>query len=148
MTKAKITFYVVLIFLAGAVAGGAVARKAWPPREHRPGPRRPDPEKFEDHLFGIMKERLKLTPEQIEKIEPIFHAGFKEVRTIQDKTLAQVEEAVQRNHADIAKELTAEQKNELERMDRERREFFKNHPGRHGPPPPHHPGDQFPPPAK
>jgi Spy/CpxP family protein refolding chaperone len=142
MTKAKITVYVILIFLAGAVAGGAVARKVWPQREHRPGPHRPDPQKFEDHLFGIMKERLKLTPEQIEKIEPIFHAGFKEVKTIQDKTLAQIEDAVQQNHAQIAKELTADQKTELEKMDQERREFFKNHPGRHGPP---HgpPGEQF-----
>jgi Spy/CpxP family protein refolding chaperone len=144
MTKAKITFYIVLIFLAGAVAGGAVARKVWPAREHRPGPHRPpEPEKFEDHLFGIMKERLKLTPEQIQNIEPIFHAGFKEVRTIQDKTLAQVEDAVQRNHAEIAKQLTPDQKTELEKMDQERREFFKNHPGRHGGPPPHRPGEPF-----
>jgi Spy/CpxP family protein refolding chaperone len=135
MTKAKIVFYVVLIFVAGGVAGAALGTRPWQHRDRPPGPRRPDPEKFEAHLFEVMKDRLQLAPEQVQAIEPIFRAGFKEVRAIQDKTLAQVEEAVQRNHEAIARQLTPEQKAELEKMDLERREFFKNHRGHRGPPP-------------
>jgi len=82
-----------------------------------------------------MKERLNLTSAQTNTIEPIFRAGFQEVRAIQEKTLSRVDEAVKRNHLEIAKHLTPEQKDTLEKMDREREEDFRKHDhGPHGPP--------------
>lgn len=137
MNKTKIAIYLALIFLAGAVTGATIGARfvhfgpSHPPR--RPG----DPEEFARHLFQNMKERLKLSADQAAKIEPIFRAGFEQVRSIQDKSLAQVEEAISLNHAEIASQLTEEQKSELAKMDQERKDWSRKR--HHGPPPPAHP---------
>ena len=134
MTKTKIAIYLVLIFVAGAVAGGAVSYKTTarrePPRERG---ERPTPEQFAEHVFTRMSERLELSPEQMDSIRPIFMAGFKEVRDIQERSLREVEEAIQRSNARISKELTPEQQARLEEMNRERQEFFKKREGHSGP---------------
>jgi hypothetical protein len=148
MTKTTIAFYIALIFLAGGIAGAGVATaykpaKAPPPqRGERKGP--PSPEEFQNHIFNRMKEKLVLTPEQIEKVEPVFRKGFEEVRAIQDRSIKEVQAAVKRNHDEIAKLISAEQATKLEEMDREREKSFHERrgrwrgPGRSGPggPPP------------
>jgi Spy/CpxP family protein refolding chaperone len=135
MNKLKIASYLLLIFLAGAVAGGALGARYGHPA-HRPPPPHRDPEEMANHIWDRMKERLNLTPDQVKTIEPIFRAGFQEVRGIQEKTLAQIDEAVKRNHQEIARQLNPEQKATLEKMDREREEDFRKHGhGPHGPPP-------------
>jgi Spy/CpxP family protein refolding chaperone len=136
MTKTTIAVYLALIFFAGAVAGGAVARKyaAEAPR-HRPPPGHHSPEEMRERIFNMLKTRLNLTGEQVRQIEPVFQAGFREVCAIQEKSLAEVEEAVRRNHEEIAKFLTPEQREEMRRMDQEHREKFRRRSGPPGPPP-------------
>jgi Spy/CpxP family protein refolding chaperone len=135
MSKLKVASYLLLIFLLGAVAGGTVGVRYGHPG-HRPPPPHHDPDEMAKHIWNRMAERLSLTPDQVKTIEPIFRAGFQEIRAIQEKTLGQVDEAVKRNHQDIAKLLTAEQKEILQQMDREREEDFRKHShGPHGPPP-------------
>ena len=137
MNKTRVAVYLALIFVAGGIAGGAVAWNFSPKFGHPPGgaPHH-TPEQFRQHLFDMLKKRLALTPDQVQKIEPVFNAGFAEVRSIQDKSVAEVDRCVKLNHEEIAKLLTPEQKAELEKMDREREEAFRKHEGPHGPPPP------------
>jgi Spy/CpxP family protein refolding chaperone len=149
MTKTTISLYIALIFLAGAIAGAGVATaykpaKTLPPRGSDPkGPPRSQ-EDFQTHIFNRMKDRLALTPEQIEKVEPVFRKGFEEVRAIQDRSIKEVEAAVKKNHEEIGKLITPEQAMKLEEMDREREKSFRERrghwrgPGRPGPggPPP------------
>src|SRR5688572_30325061 len=102
MTKTKVAIYLALIFIAGAIAGGAVVMSS--PETFLGGDRRPrrhgSPEDFANHVWNGLKERLKLTDEQIKKIEPVFRAGFAEVRAIQDKSLQEVEATIRKNHED------------------------------------------------
>ncbi len=139
MTKTKVAFYLALIFLAGAIAGGAVVMSS--PETFAPErPRRPhlSPEEFADHLWNQMRDRLKLSDEQASQAEPIFRAGFAEVRSIQDRSLQEVEAAIRKNHEEIGKLLTDDQKLELQKMNQEREEFFRKRGGK--PPGAHPPG--------
>jgi Spy/CpxP family protein refolding chaperone len=91
-------------------------------------------EDFQARIFNGMTNRLKLTPEEAEKIVPLFKKGFEEVRAIQDRSVKEVEATVKRNHEEIAKLLTPEQRQILEEMDRER-EKRHHHRGLGGPGP-------------
>jgi hypothetical protein len=131
MTKGTIAFYIALIFIAGGIAGAGVATaykpaKTPPPRE-RKGPS--SPEDFQTRIFNRIKERLALTPDQIEKVEPVFRKGFEEVRAIQDRSVKEVEATVKRNHEEIAKLISPEQAAKLEEMDRDREKSFREHRG-------------------
>ena len=135
MTKTKIAICLALIFIAGAVTGGAIVRSSpqtFAP-ERRPHTRR-SPEEFANHLWNEMKGRLNLDEEQAKKVEPVFRSGFEAVRGIQDKSLQEVEAVIRKNHEEISALLNDTQKAELEKMDQERQDFFKHR--RHGPPTP------------
>ena len=129
MNRTRIGFYVALIFVAGAFTGAGV-NSLWRAERTRPPvvPR----EAFAKHIFNRIKERLELTPEQVEKVEPVFIKGFAEVRAIQDRSLKEVDAAVKRNHAEIAKLITPEQREKLEQMDREREKFHERRGRRRG----------------
>ena len=132
MSRAKIATYLILIFLAGAIAGGALVRST--PETFGIGhPRRPrlSPEEFANHIWNQMKDRLQLTEEQIPKIEPIFRAGFAEVRAIQEQSVEKVEAIIRANHQEISTHLTDTQRAELEKMHSERQNFLMK---RGGPP--------------
>jgi hypothetical protein len=127
MTKTKIAICLVLIFIAGAVAGGAIVRSSpqtFAP-ERRPHTRR-SPEEFANHLWNEMKGRLNLNEDQEKQVEPVFRSGFEAVRSIQDKSLQEVEVVIRKNHEEISALLNDTQKAELEKMDQERQDFFKN----------------------
>lgn len=135
MTKTKIAIFLALIFIAGAVTGGAIVRRS--PQTFAPERRphtRPSPEEFANHLWNEMKERLNLDEELQKKVEPVFRSGFEAVRTIQEKSLQEVEAVIRKNHEEISALLNDTQKAELEKMDQERQDFFK-HRG-HRPPSP------------
>ena len=133
MSKTKIAVYVLLIFLAGGVAGAGI-RSAW--QKASPSPSRRlfvVREDFANHVFNRMKERLQLNPEQIATIEPVFRKGIEEVRAIQDRSVKEVEAAVKRNHAELARHLTPEQREKLEQWDREREKAWRERKNRrHG----------------
>jgi hypothetical protein len=126
MTKSKIAFYLVLIFLAGAIAGGAVVLSV--PKsfglDERRGPRK-SPEEFANQFWDQMKTRLELTPEQIPVVEPIFRKGFQEVRAVMDSSIQEVDAAIRRNHEEMGQHLTEQQREELRRMHEERQNFMK-----------------------
>ncbi|HVK58164.1 MAG TPA: hypothetical protein VM735_05230 [Candidatus Kapabacteria bacterium] len=135
MTRTKITAYLILIFLAGAIAGGAVVLSTpgtfglgGPPRKHG------SPEEFANHLWDGMKKRLQLDDEQVSKIEPVFRAGFNEVRSVQERSIQEVEAIIRKNHEEISALLRDEQRVELDKMDRERQEFFNKRGGKPRPP--------------
>jgi Spy/CpxP family protein refolding chaperone len=144
MTKTKIALYLALIFLAGAVAGAGIHSMIPRSSGRQRPPHNPDPEAFAKHIFNRIKERLDLKDEQIEKVEPVFRKGFAEVRAIQERSVKEVEAALKRNHDEIAKFITPEQREKLDEMDKEREKAMRERRGRHfgpgGPPPGHGPG--------
>lgn len=126
MNKTKAAVYLALIFIAGAIAGGAVVLSL--PETFTPAkPARPhgSPNDFADFLWKQLKDRLELTADQVRQVEPIFRAGFAQVRSIQERSLQEVEAAIRKNHEQISVLLTEEQRQELQKMNQERQEFFK-----------------------
>ena len=127
MNKTKAAIYLALIFVAGAIAGGSVVMSS--PKTFAPDkPARPhkSPKEFQNSIWNHLKDRLELTEEQAKQVEPIFRAGFAEVRAIQERSLQEVEAAIRKNHEQMGALLTEEQRLELQEMNRERQEFFKN----------------------
>jgi Spy/CpxP family protein refolding chaperone len=125
MTRAKIAFYLSLIFLAGAIAGGAVVLSTPKTFGLSSPPKRPgNHEDFANFIWNQMKDRLKLTEAQAAQVEPVFRKGFSEVRDIQERSLQEVEAAIRKNHEEIEVHLTPEQRVELQKMDQERQNFF------------------------
>jgi hypothetical protein len=125
MTKAKIAFYLSLIFLAGAIAGGAIVLST--PKTFglfSPPKRSGNREDFANHIWNEMKNRLKLTEEQATRVEPIFRKGFSDVGEIQERSLQEVDAAIRKNHEEIETQLTEEQRVEMRKMDEERKNFF------------------------
>ena len=126
MSRTKIITYLVLIFLAGAIAGGAIVLSTpssfglgHPPRRHG------KPEDFANFIWNQMKDRLQLTEEQSVKVKPVFDSGFAEVRAIQERSVQEVEAAIRKNHEEIGVHLNEDQRLELQKMDQERQDFFK-----------------------
>lgn len=118
LTKNKVAAYLVLIFAAGAVSGGLLTW--WPTRNTPVGP--PTVKRACDHYKNRLRERLALTPEQMLKIEPILERTEEELRAIQRRTAREVEQVIERSDAEIAKQLSDEQRARLEDMVRERKE--------------------------
>ncbi len=129
LTKNKVALYLAVIFPGGRVGGGVVA---WNPARHTHGPP-PSIGKACDSMKRRLQEKLSLTPDQMKKIEPIIERTGQQFRAVHRKSMEQIEEVIQRSNAEIAKELTAEQRVKLEEMDRERREFLQKR--FKGPPP-------------
>jgi Spy/CpxP family protein refolding chaperone len=133
MSKAKVAFYLSLIFLAGAIAGGAVVLST--PKTFglfSPPKRSGKPEDFASFVWKQMSERLKLTEAQAAQVEPVFRKGFADVREIQEQSLQDVEAAIRKNHEEIGTLLTPEQRVELQKMGEERQKFFSKRHGKGG----------------
>ena len=126
MSKIKIASYLLLIFIAGGVAGGAIAfSQAQRAEAGSPRPERHGRGAFEEHVVNQFRERLKLTPEQESVVLPILRRGFQEIKAIQDRTLKEVGAIIKKTDAEIARQLTPEQQKELEKMAAERDENFR-----------------------
>lgn len=123
LTKSRIALYLAFIFLAGAVSGGLLMRTSgWGRPPHR-GP--PSVGKMCDHVKKRFQERLALTPEQVQRIDPIINRMGEELRAIHRTSTEQVESVIQRSNAEIVKELTPEQRIEFDKMERERQAWIQ-----------------------
>jgi hypothetical protein len=71
--------------------------------------------------YRLYKHRLKLTPEQDEKLKPTFaHAGD-DLRAIRRDTMLNIFGVIRQVNTDVEKELTPEQKVEFEKLREEMR---------------------------
>lgn len=125
----KVVFTFSCVFLAGAVAGGfTYARFARTVVESRIRA-----EQFAATYLKRLEENLDLTPTQIAKIKPVIEATGEELGKMRRETVA----AFQRLETAVMKELTPDQRDKFEEMQRRMRERRDRPPG--GPPPPHPP---------
>lgn len=152
-SKLKISAFLLLIFLAGALSGGAIAWKRATMHHRFPHPEGKGPGSFKwptademaNFIMNDWKEKLELSDQQVDQIKPIVRSGIEYVRQIQIKSVEQVREAMSKGDAKVSEFLTPEQKNKFEEMQKER---FKFGPRRGGPRGPdghrHPPGMPFP----
>lgn len=143
----KKTWIVVLafvgVFVAGAVCGGPLIGRWMRPDGGRPrGP-------FWPQMQQKLEQELSLTEAQKARIGPIMKQAQTETQRLRRENVKAIEAVLEKLHAEVAAELTPEQKVKLdglqkkfrERAERVRREFRDRPPG-----PPPEDGDMPPPP--
>lgn len=116
--------YVTAIFIVGAVTGASVAMSF----NHRRfgGPMRPHD--MIQQIRGRLRERLDLTPAQLQKIEPIVEKLGTEMRAIHLDAMQRAGKLMDNAHDQIAAELTGDQKRKLAQIERERHNSMRDRP--------------------
>jgi len=115
-----IAIYLVLIFGCGIVVGAFASRLYWPtPVIGKQTPGRPNPEEWRRQYVGEMQNRLKLTPDQLIKLNEILDETGKKVHAERERHGQEMksirEEQVGRNR----QMLTPEQIPEYEKLRQE-----------------------------
>lgn len=121
LTKNKIALYLAVIFMAGGITGTVIAWGSAKGKFSQP----PSMDKVCTKMQDRLKSQLELTPDQLERIQPILDRTSQEMRAIHEKTMKEIDEAIQRSHAEIARELNPEQRRKLEALQQERRELME-----------------------
>lgn len=121
LTRKKILLYLTVIFIAGGVSGGAIV--ATSNRQHKV--KQPSMGNVCDHFRKKLQTRLELTPGQMLKIDPILTQTGRDLEAIHSRSIEQVEQVIQKSNAEIARELTPEQRVKMEAMEKERRDFMQ-----------------------
>ena len=118
LSKWKLGVYVLAIFLAG---GGSGAFVGWQMCRRTPIAPAP-PAEIGAHLRARFQSQLALTPEQLQKIDPMIDEAMHRVEAIRKETASQVFANVTTLHEQVLAVLTPEQKVKFEVLERERRE--------------------------
>jgi hypothetical protein len=125
LTKTKVIAYLAAIFAAGVLAGGAGGYALSRPRPGpKPGP--PDPKGMVQHTLQRLESRLQLNPDQLGKIRGIVEQSFTEAHQCNSSHFKEVGEIFRRMNSRISEHLTPDQKDEFERMEKERWERMRS----------------------
>ncbi len=112
----KVVLVFVGVFIAGAICGGPlVGRWLQPERDGSHG-------RFRLQLMQRLEDELGLNDEQKIKIRPIVQRAQEETQRLRRENVKAIAAAMDQMHAQIAAELTAEQKVKLEDMRKRFRE--------------------------
>lgn len=112
----KIAASLIALFIVGMVTG-AVLTVAVVKKIAR------DNDNWPVATYRLYKKRLKLTPEQEQKLRPTFELAGEELRGIRRDTMHDIFEVIRRANVEIEKELTPEQKVEFDKL----REDIRKH---------------------
>ena len=124
MNTWKVVLATLVIFTAGIFTGGLLVKRVLPPQPQsltRPGPEvLPGNPVFRLETLRTMDQRLRLTPEQHERIEKIIEEGQERAKILMSLIGPEVQGEVRDINARIHAELKPEQRPEFERMLRQR----------------------------
>jgi Spy/CpxP family protein refolding chaperone len=119
--KWKLGVYVLALFLAG---GGSGALIAWQVCRRMPVTPVPSAE-IGARLRARFQSRLELTPDQVQKIDPMIDQAMRRVEAIRKETARDVFANVSNLHQQVLVVLTPEQRVKFEELERERREYLR-----------------------
>lgn len=114
--KWKITLVLLALVVVSFAAGGFLGAKI----VDRAYKRRHAPEMWNQTVMRALKQRLKLTPEQLQKVQAIIDTGVEEMKTVRLETIARTDTVFDRMADKIDHELTPEQSAELQKLKKER----------------------------
>ncbi len=117
----KVTLCLAAIFIAGGITGSLATLQILKHITHT----RRNPGNWSAMMMKHLESKLKLTPEQIQKIKPIIDQSVVELEAIRSKTISQSSQVMQRSEEQIAHELMPEQQKRLQEIQQERRNHFK-----------------------
>jgi len=119
--KRKLGVYVLAIFLAGAGSGALVGWQVCRRTPVAPVP----PAEIGARLRARFQSQLALTPEQVQKINPMIDQAMHRVEAIRNETANHVFANVSDLHQQMLAVLTPEQKVKFEELERERRDHLR-----------------------
>lgn len=122
-TRRKATFYLVSIFLVGTATGALVGYTS--AKKRKP----PSPPRVEDmtgHITARLRDKLILSSEQVARIEPLVRRACSEMQSIQRDSGKRMGQVFQDLSQRMAEYLSPEQREKLEKMERERQESWRN----------------------
>jgi Spy/CpxP family protein refolding chaperone len=119
--KWKLGLYVLAIFLAGGGSGALITWQVCQGRAATP----PSPAEIGARLRARFQARLDLTPEQVQKIDPMIDQAMRQVEIIRAETASHVFANVSNLHEQVLLVLTPEQKAQFEQLERERRQYLR-----------------------
>ena len=76
-------------------------------------------------LRARFQSQLDLTPEQVQKIDPMIDQAMRRVEAIRQETASHVFANVSNLHEQVLTVLTPEQKTKFEELERERRDYLR-----------------------
>ncbi|MEK7676259.1 MAG: hypothetical protein AAB676_10555 [Verrucomicrobiota bacterium] len=133
LTKGKIISYLAAIFVAGGISGGVIAWKEAKQEMFKP----PSSKKMCAFFRERLQAELKLSPSQMQRLEPLLEKRVLEMEAIHSRTVQQIDELFRESNEQIARalELTPEQRLKLDEMEKKRAEFMRKKfkPAEHGP---------------
>lgn len=154
-TKLKSWLVLALIFVAGALSGGALTLVLAPHFLH-PHPHPRDPKIIERDIMAGLTRELSLTADQQAKIQPIIGDAAKEMHEVHKDEVQRISQIIKLTTDQVTPLLTADQKTQLDKLEAEDgASIFFGRPRQHAGPPsgppdrsPESPGppDQSPPP--
>jgi len=119
MSKLKISLYLTALFLAGVVTGSFLT--------HQIGKRivahMMQPSVMAEHWRRDLEGKLRLTPDQSQKIKPIIADGME---TFRSAFHDQMQISLSNCNARIAVELTPEQRAKFAEVEKEQQEFIRS----------------------
>ena len=121
LTKPQIISYLALIFLAGGISGAVIIGGAAKEANSKP----PTMGNVCDHMRKRLQSQLDLTPDQMKKIEPILRETEREMESVHRRSMGQIAQIMEKSNAEIARELTPEQRTKLAAMENKRRESLQ-----------------------
>lgn len=124
----KVILALMALFGLGAATGTVVTLKF----VKRAIEGRTNPERMSSSLLQEYQRRLRLTPEQVEKIRPILQRTGREMWELRSEMAGRTFQVIRASHEEIAAELTPEQREEFARVNKEMRERYRQQ----GPPGP------------
>lgn len=114
----KIVLLLVGIFVAGGVTGAFVALQVGQKTLQRRGL----PEQWGPARLRVLSERLGLSPEQVERLRPIFRRDIEDLARLRQQGFAESRRILERMERDIAAVLSPEQRARFEEFNRELRQ--------------------------
>jgi uncharacterized membrane protein len=120
----KIVLCIGAIFVVGAITGGALTLKAVHTTILRTVVRNGLFGDWPNSTMKRLQARLKLRPEQVQKIRPILEDTGKELKGTTREAFGQIVSITTRNNEMVAQELDPEQRRIFDQMNEETRRYF------------------------
>jgi len=135
LSRAAIAAYVALVFLCGAVLGGFSFRLYTVSTVSAKTTKRPpNPEEVRKDILATLQSRLKLTDEQVTKVNLIMDDTRARIREVHERHQPEIQEIRQEQTDKIRSLLTADQRSTYEGMIKQRQQRQKEKGGRGGGP--------------
>lgn len=113
----KIILALIAIAVLSGYGGGIVGYRIAKEKARR----RSNPEAWNVTAMRVLEERLKLSPEQVGKVQGVMDANVVDLIATREETMAKTNVILERMVAQIEKELTPEQAAELLKLRSERK---------------------------